>query len=107
MNQMDFEKLFGDNSKDYFELLIKKYNLKTKYVVYQNEQDEVIVDEQWTSENTEKVKANRIFKFDPNFLDLIENECVNEVLEKVIELYVSIEDYENAAIVKNILDSEH
>ena len=41
---MDFEKLFGDNSKDYFELLIKKYNLKPKYVVYQNEQDEVIVD---------------------------------------------------------------
>lgn len=105
MNQMDFEKLFGDNSKDYFDLIIKKYKLKSKYVVYQNEKDEVIIDEQWTSEDNEKVKANRIFKFDPNFLELIEDDRMIEVLEKVIQLYVSIEDYENAAIVKDLLDS--
>ncbi len=104
MGQMNFEQLFGDNSRDYFEILIKKYHLKPNYVVYQNEQDEVIIDEKWSSSDTDKIKANRIFKFDPLFLDLIDENKKQEVLEKVIELYVSIEDYENAAFVRDILN---
>jgi hypothetical protein len=72
--------------------------------VYQNENDEVIVDEEWISPDSKTVKANRLFKFDPFFLDLIKEESRPEVLSKVLELYVSIEDYENASVVRDIIN---
>ena len=104
MNRMNFEDIFGEDSKDYFDKVIQKYGLKPKYNVYQNEMDEVIVDEEWVSSNSESVKANRIFKFDPFFLDLIKEEYRLEVLENALNLYVLVEDYENAALVRDIIN---
>ena len=101
---MDFEDVFGENSHDYFDSIIRKFGLTSSYVVYQNEKDEVIVDEQWISPKTNSVKANRIFKFDPYFLDLINQKDRVSVMEKALELYVSIENYEEAAIVRDILN---
>ena len=101
---MDFEDVFGENSHDYFDSIIRKFGLTSSYVVYQNEKDEVIVDEQWISPKTNSVKANRIFKFDPYFLDLINEKDRVSVMEKALELYVSIENYEEAAIVRDILN---
>jgi protein-arginine kinase activator protein McsA len=104
MSRMDFEDVFGENSHDYFDSIIRKFGLTSSYVVYQNEKDEVIVDEQWISPKTNSVKANRIFKFDPYFLDLINQKDRVSVMEKALELYVSIENYEEAAIVRDILN---
>jgi len=104
MSRMDFEDVFGENSHDYFDSIIQKFGLTSSYVVYQNEKDEVIVDEQWISPKTNSVKANRIFKFDPYFLDLINEKDRVSVMEKALELYVSIENYEEAAIVRDILN---
>jgi protein-arginine kinase activator protein McsA len=104
MSRMDFEDVFGENSHDYFDSIIRKFGLTSSYVVYQNEKDEVIVDEQWISPKTNSVKANRIFKFDPYFLDLINEKDRVSVMEKALELYVSIENYEEAAIVRDILN---
>ena len=101
---MDFEDVFGENSHDYFDSIIKKFGLTASYNVYQNENDEVIVDEQWISPNTNTVKANRIFKFDPYFLDLINEKDRIEVMEKALDLYVSVENYEEAAVVRDILN---
>ena len=103
MNRMNFEDIFGEDSKDYFEHIIERYGLKPIYNVYQNEQDEVIVDEEWVSPDTESVKANRIFKLDVFFLDLIREESRIEVLKSALELYISVEDYENAALVRDII----
>jgi hypothetical protein len=103
MNKMNFEDIFGEDSKDYFDKIIEKYGLKPQYKVYQNEKDEVIVDEEWISPDTESVKANRIFKLDVFFLDLIREESRMEVLKKSLELYISVEDYENAALVRDII----
>ena len=103
MNRTNFEDIFGGDSKDYFDKIIERYNLKPNYNVYQNEQNEVIVDEEWISPDSEKVKANRIFKLDVFFLDLIREESRMDVLKKALELYVSVEDYENAALVRDII----
>ncbi len=104
MGRINFGDVFGEDSHDYFDHIIQTYGLKPKYKVFQNEQNEVIVDEEWVSPGSESVKANRLFKFDPFFLDLIKEESRPEVLNKVLELYVSIEDYENAALVRDIIN---
>lgn len=104
MGKINFGDVFGEDSHDYFEHIIQTYGLKPKYRVYQNENDEVIVDEEWISPDSKTVKANRLFKFDPFFLDLIKEESRPEVLSKVLELYVSIEDYENASVVRDIIN---
>lgn len=104
MSWINFENIFGEDSHDYFDKVIKRYGLKPSYKIYQNEDDEVIVNEEWIAPESESVKANRIFKFDPFFLDLIKEESRVEVLSKVLELYITIEDYENAAVVRDIIN---
>ena len=77
MSRMNFEDIFGDDSHDYFDSIIDKFGLKASYVVYQNEDDDIIIDEQWISPKTKNVTANRIFKYDPNYIDLISNNLLN------------------------------
>jgi protein-arginine kinase activator protein McsA len=50
------------------------------------------------------VTANRLFKYDPNFIYLIKEESQKDVLNKVLELFVKLEDYEQAAIVRDIIE---
>ena len=104
MSRMNFEDIFGDDSHDYFDSIIDKFGLKASYVVYQNEDDDIIIDEQWISPKTKNVTANRIFKYDPNYIDLIRDECQVDVLNKVLELCVSVERYEEAATLSDILN---
>lgn len=92
------------NAYDYFEYIIKKFDLRPFYNVYQNEQDEIIIDEQWKSKDSEFVKANRIFKFDILFLDFIQEDLRSSVLQDVLNLYIQVEDYENAALVRDIIN---
>ena len=44
MSRMNFEDIFGDDSHDYFDSIIDKFGLKASYVVYQNEDDDIIID---------------------------------------------------------------
>jgi hypothetical protein len=104
MGKMNFEEVFGDDSNDYFETIISKFGLEASYCVYQNDKDEVIIDEQWISPKTKNVTANRLFKYDPNFIYLIKEESQKDVLNKVLELFVKLEDYEQAAIVRDIIE---
>lgn len=105
MKHNKFDDLLNDyNASDYFDYIIKKFDLIPSYNIYQNEQDEVIVDEQWKTKQSDFVKANRIFKFDPLFLDLINEEYRIDVLNKALQLYLSVEDYENASIVRDIIN---
>lgn len=104
MGKMNFEEVFGEDSHDYFETIIAKFGLEASYCVYQNEKDEVIIDEQWISPKTKNVTANRLFKYDPNFIYLIKEESQKEVLIKVLDLFVKLEDYEQAAIVRDIIE---
>jgi hypothetical protein len=104
MGKMNFEEVFGDDSRDYFETIIAKFGLEASYCVYQNEKDEVIIDEQWISPKTKNVTANRLFKYDPDFIYLIKEDSQKDVLNKVLELFVQLEDYEQAATVRDIIE---
>lgn len=102
---MNFEDIFGENSYDYFEMIIQKFNLKPNYVIYQNNDDEIIIDEQWISPETNSVTASRLFKFDVNFIDLIHEDKRPEVLKKVLDFCISVEDYEQASQVRDVIRS--
>lgn len=101
---MKFDYIDND-SIDYFEMIIKKLNLYPDYIVYQNKYDEIIIDEQWKSPKDDSIIASKLFKFEINFIDLIKEDKRTEVLKKILDICVSIEDYEHAALVKNYLNS--
>lgn len=105
MGKMDFEDIFGSNSNDYFDSIIEIYGLKPSYLVYQNNLDEIIVDEQWKSNDSDSVKANRIFKFDILFLDLIREDYRLDVLKKVLDIYILTENYEDAVLIRDIVNA--
>jgi len=104
MGKTNFEDIFGSNSKDYFDSIIEIYGLKPSYLVYQNNLDEIIVDEQWKSNESDNVKANRIFKFDILFLDLIKEDYRLDVLKKALDIYIASENYEEAAYIRDIIN---
>lgn len=104
MGKMNFEDVFGEDSHDYFETIIAKFGLEATYCVYQNEKDEVIIDEQWISPTTKNVTANRLFKYDPDLIYLIKEDSQKEVLKKVLDLFVQLENYEKAATVRDMID---
>lgn len=97
---MDFEDIFGEDS-NYFEMIIEKFNLKPKYEVYQNNDDEIIIDEQWISPKTNSVAANKLFKFDLNLIYLIREDKRVDVLKEVLNICVLTEDYEMASILRD------
>jgi len=98
-----FEDIFGLDSNDYFDSIIEIYGLKPSYSVYQNNLDEIIIDEQWKSDESKDIKANRIFKFDILFLDFIKEDCRIDVLNKVIDILVLNENYEDAALIRDVI----
>ncbi len=106
MSRVNFNEIFGSESNDYFDSIIEKFGLEASYNVYQNESDEIIVDEQWKSSESDRVTANRFFKFDPNFLELIKDQSKRiEVLNKVLEIYVQVENYEEASKIRDLIKS--
>lgn len=102
---MNFEDIFGEDSHNYFEMIIEKFKLEPNYVVYQNNDDEIIIDEQWISPKTNSVTASKLFKFDINFIELIREDKRPEVLKKVLDFCVSVEDYEQASILRDQIQS--
>jgi protein-arginine kinase activator protein McsA len=106
MSRVNFNEIFGSESDDYFDSIIEKFQLEASYDVYQNEDDEIIIDEQWKSSESNRVAANRFFKFDPNFLDLIKDQSKRiEVLNKVLDIYVQVENYEDASQIRDLIQS--
>ena len=100
---MNFEDIFDEDS--YFEMIIKKLKLEPNYVVYQNNDDEIIIDEQWISPETNLVTASKLFKFDLNFIYLIREDKRMGVLKEVLDICVLIEDYEMASILRDHIQS--
>ncbi len=101
----EYEDFFGKDSHNYFESIISLYNLKPVYDVYYNEANEIIIDEQWVSEDNKTIKANKIFKFNTFLVSMIIDEHRKEVLSKVLDLLVKDENYEEAASVRDIISN--
>jgi hypothetical protein len=102
---MDFEDIFGEDSNNYFEMIIEKFKLEPNYVVYQNNDDEIIIDEQWISPKTNSVTASKLFKFDLSSIYLIREGKRMDVLKEVLNLCVLTEDYEMASILRDHIQS--
>lgn len=76
--------------------------MKPEYNVFLDERD-VIISEEWSSRISEDIKANRIYKFDSEFVNMILLEDRPKVLSMVMDLYLLSENYEDAAILRDLM----
>lgn len=99
--------LYGDDRKkitpDTFDEIISKLKLKPLYQIFLDKDNDVIINEEWSSPVSENIKANRIYKFDPDFLDFIQPEDRLGVLKDVLEIYVQNEYYERAVVIRDLI----
>ena len=105
MNLSDLlDDLCGDDSKisvQSFDNLIEKLNMRPSYNIFLDEDNDVIIDEEWSSPISCDIKANRIYS--PSFVNIILLEDRPLVLNQILNIYISQEDYENAAIVRDLI----
>ena len=95
--------LYGDDGRgkitaETFEEMVFSLNLKPCYQIFLDKDNDVIINEEWSSPVSESLKANRIYKFDPNFIDIIQPEDRVLVLEDVLKIYVDNEYFEMTAV---------
>lgn len=90
----DYEEFSGDLHK-----IIIEYGLEPDFILTR-EGEKIIVNEIWSHDDAE-ITANRIYEFDSFFVDLIPKEIKCDVLNEVLDIYVSEENYEEAAIIRD------
>lgn len=104
-NIFDSEGLFNYDPDDYpqgdFKSMIDKHNLTPEFEILEDE-DGLLVTETWSSKD-ETFVANRYYYFDANCVDIIDDRIKTQILEHVLEIYVDAENYESAAIIRDIL----
>ncbi len=93
---------FKKISLDQFDEFINRLNLKPKYSVFENERGDIIVNEEWSTKKNKSIKVNRFYKFSIDLLDVPEDKKVF-LLEKALEIYVSSERYEEAALIRDTI----
>ncbi len=107
MDLNDLGGIYGDGrwkiTLETFEEMVFSLNLKPCYQIFLDKDNDVIINEEWSSSISENIKANRIYKFDPNFIDIIQPEDRIFVLEDILKIYVDNEYFEMAAIVRDII----
>ncbi len=95
----------GKLTVDQFEFLIDQFNLNPEYSIFINEDNDIIIDEEWSSRNKDGVTANRIYKFDIGSLEMIREDDRLRVLNQILDLYIQIENYEKCADVRDLINS--
>lgn len=95
---MDMFTDFNEN----FDEIIKKFNLKPRFEITK-EDGKIMVNEIWWSSRTTTVSANRIYEFDYFMIDIIPMEIRDSVLKEVLDIHVMDENYEEAAILRDVL----
>lgn len=108
---MNLNELIGDlyNSgrekitDDVFNQMIISLNLKPTYNILLDNFGDVVINEEWSSLANRTIKANRIYKFDPSVVDMIQVSDRKSVLTDVLDTYVNNEDYEMASIIRDII----
>jgi len=43
--------------------------------------------------------------FDVNFIDIIKEDHKNSVLKEILDIYVKLEDYTNASIIRDLINN--
>ena len=90
---------FEDFSSNNFTNIIYEHNLKPDYFI-SREDEKIIINEIWSDDSSDII-ANRIYEFDSFFTDLIPEEIKLDILNDVLEIYVEVENYEEAAIIRD------
>lgn len=106
---MEFDDFFNTDgfkkiSLDQFDEFINRLDLKPKYSVFENEKGDIVIDEEWSTKSNKSVKVNRFYKFNLNLLDIPEDKR-QVLLEQALQIYVSSERYEEAALVRDTIAS--
>lgn len=100
--------LYGDSkdkiSIESFDTLIKSLNMKPNYQIFLDNDGEIIINEEWSSLVSNGVKANRIYKFDIDCIEMISIDDRFKVLSEILEIYVGQENYENAAYIRDTVN---
>lgn len=99
-----FDNLENSNifSVDNFDLIVSKFKLKPEFFITQ-EKDKIIINETWSSTKN-IISANRIYEFDIFYIDIIPEEIRFSVLKEVMSIYVLDEQYEEAALIRDIIN---
>ncbi len=102
------DELYGSDkdkiSIESFDILIKNLNMKPDYQIILDHDGDIIINEEWSSLISSGIKANRIYKFDINYLDMISFDDRFKVLSEILEIYVNQEKYENAACIRDTIN---
>jgi hypothetical protein len=109
---MDLNDLIGDLYDDdrrkiapeAFDEMILRLKLKPEYQIFLDNDNDVIINEEWSSPVSDNIKANRIYKFDLDFIDFIQPEDRVSVLKDVLDIYVTNEYFEMAAVIRDIIN---
>lgn len=100
--------LYDDGRKkitvESFDELIEKLELKPDYQIFLDSDNDIIINEEWSSPINSDVRANRIYKFDPDFIYLIPDVDRIPVLQEVLKLCIKNEYYEMAAIIRDLVN---
>lgn len=108
MNLNDLiDDLYGEGrdkiSVESFDTLIKRLDMRPEYQIFLDTDGEVTINEEWSSPISSDVKANRIYKFSVDFINMILLEDRPRVLSEVLDLYVIQENYEEAAVLRDLI----
>lgn len=88
-----------------FSEIVYEYDLKPDYFISKEDQ-KIIINEIWTNDNSQ-ISANRIYEFDSFITELIPEKIKLNILNDVLEIYVEIENYEEAAIIRDQIKELH
>lgn len=94
----------GDLTIDQFEFLVHQYGLEPEYHL-SLEGDDILINEEWKSDNKKGVAASRAYKFSSDFIDLIRESDRKFVLSKILDLYLRDENYEQCVIIRDLINS--
>jgi hypothetical protein len=97
----NYTKEFGMNQED-FNDLVKVFDMKCKYFIREINGKNVIV-ETWFSYINPFVTLNRIFDINSDNLLKIDPKKRKKLLQKILEKEVEVENYEQAAIVRDLI----
>lgn len=89
-------------SMDDFEVIISKFSMSPNFSLYK-EDWKIIVNETWSSAKNRAISANRVYEFDPTMIDIIPEIIRMDVLKSVLEIYINDENYEEAAVVRDVI----
>lgn len=87
-----------------FDAIISRFNLKPDFILTRDG-EKIMINEVWSSPKNKSISANRIYEFDVFFLELIPLDIKKRVLSEVLDIYVSEEKYEEAASIRDEINS--